>query len=810
MAKKICLMATIILILSLILSLVQVVVLFAQPKTTRELKGLVQEVEILQDKWGVSHIYAKTMEDLFFAQGFNAARDRLWQLDLWRRQGEGKLAEAFGKRFLEQDKAARLFLYRGDLEKEFSSYHPEGKKILTAFSKGINAFVDLTRGNPDLLPLEFKLTGSTPGYWTPESFLIRIFALTRNIGREVNVAQLVNLMGTEKVEKLLLFEPATKLEIPKGLDLSLIKNEILNSYNLARGSINFKAEDIIGSEIPTSEKPHYAELLSQPSPSQKDDPFQPVYASNNWTISGRLTSTRKPILADDPHRAHTVPSLRYIVHLVGPGWNVIGSGEPSLPGLSFGHNERIANGITIFSFADEEDLYVYDTNPANPSQYLYKGKWEDMKLVEETFQVKGESPVNAQLKFTRHGPVIYEDPAHRKAYALRAVYLEHEGTAAYLGALRINQARNWDEFLMAMDRHYCPSLNMVYADVEGNIGWMGGSIAPIRPNWTGLLPVPGNGDYEWAGYLDTRKLPRVLNPPEGFFASANQYNLPEGYAYADVSNREWTDPFRYDRIMEVLGSGRRITVGDSMRLQLDEMSLPARELVPLLGSLRSEDLDTNAALKLLRGWDYVLSRTSAAAAVYEFWISRLHENVFQLYVPASAKRLFGEGNRRVLIRLLYNPDGAFGQDPILMKSLEEAVTALKGKLGPDMSKWEWGALHHIAYDHMLSGAVDETNRKLINVTSFPRGGDVYTVNNTRYRSSDYRQDWGASYRQVIDLGDWDRSVAINTPGQSGDPKTNHYRDLFPLWADGKYFPLFYSRSKIESVTEEVLILQPPK
>jgi len=439
-----------------------------------------------------------------------------------------------------------------------------------------------------------------------------------------------------------------------------------------------------------------------------------------------------------------------------------------------------------------------------------------MKSVEETFQVKGESPVKAQLKFTRHGPVIYEDLAHRKAYALRAAYLEHEGTAVYLAALRINQARNWQEFLMAMDKHYCPSLNMVYADVDGNIGWMGGSIAPIRPNWTGLLPVPGNGDYEWAGYLDTKKLPKVLNPPEGFFASANQYNLPDGYPYADVSNREWTDPYRYDRIMEVLGSGRRITVGDSMRLQLDELSLPARELVPLLGSLRSEDADTHAALKLLQNWDYVLSRTSAAAAVYELWVSRLHENVFQLYVPASAKRFFGDGNRRVLIRLLYNPDGAFGPDPIagrdsiLIKSLEEAVATLKGKLGPDMAKWEWGTLHHMAYDHMLTGAVDQTNKNLINVTSLPRGGDGYTVNNTGYRPSDYRQNTGPSYRQVIDLGDWDNSVTVNSPGQSGDPNTRHYKDLFPLWADGKYFPLFYSRGKIESVTEEVLILQPTK
>ena len=811
MKKKIGMM---IVILSFILLLPNF--LIAQPKITYSIGGLAQEVEILRDKWGVPHIYAKTTEDLFFAQGFNAARDRLWQLDLWRRQGEGKLAEAFGKRFLEQDKAARLFLYRGDLDKEFESYHPDGKKILTAYAKGINAYIDLTRTNPDLLPMEFKLTGATPGYWSPESSLIRIFGLTRNVGREVYFAQLVHSMGTEAVEKLHVFEPSAKLEVPKGLDLSLIKNDILRNYSLARGGVLFKAEDIISSLIPASERAYYADLLSQPPISQGDDPIQSAMASNNWTLSGKISSTRSPVLANDPHRVQPVPSLRYIVHLIGPGWNVIGAGEPALPGVSLGHNERIANGLTIFPFADEEDLYVYDTNPQNPSQYLYKAQWENMRMIEETFNVKGENQTKVQLKFTRHGPVIFEDLSNKKAYAVRAAYLEHEGTAVYLAALRINQAKNWQEFLLAMDKHYCPSLNMVYADVDGNIGWMGGSIAPIRPNWNGLLPVPGNGEYEWAGYLDTRKLPRIFNPQEGFFASANQYNLPDGYPHIDVSAHEWTLPYRYGRIMEVLGSGRKITLGDSMRLQLDELSLPARELVPLLDGLSSTNPEVNSALRLMLGWDYVLSKDSVAAAIYELWVSRLHENVFQLYVPPSAKALYGMGNRRVLINLLYTPDGAFGKDPIagrdsiLIKSLEESLDTLKAKLGPDMSHWKWGNLHHMAYDHMLTGATDSTRKKFLNLDRLPRGGDAFTVNNTTFRASDYRQTEGASYRQVIDLGNWDNSVTINTPGQSGDPNSPHYKDLFPLWADGKYFPLFYSRSKIESVTEEVILLQPKK
>ena len=787
----------------------------AQPKTTYQLEGILEGAEILKDNWGVSHIYGETVEDLFFAQGFNAARDRLWQLDLWRKQGEGKLSESFGPRFLEKDRAARLFIYRGDLKKEFRSYHPDGEKILTAFTNGINAYIDLTKTNPDLLPLGFQLTGTTPGYWSQTSPLIRIFGLTRNIRNEVTFAMLVHLMGAEAVEKLQIFEPPVNLEIPEGIDLSLIGSEVLGTYNLSRSGITFLSEDIVAKNVTDEQKVLYAKLLSTPTPGEPDNWHQSAFESNNWTISGSLTSTGKPILANDPHRAQTVPSLRYMAHLVGPGWNVIGAGEPALPGLSIGHNDKIAYGLTIFSFADEEDLYVYDTNPANPLQYRYKKKWEDMKIIEETFVVKDKAPVKSDLKFTRHGPVIYEDLQNHKAYAVRAAYLEHEGTAVYLGSLRVDQARNWREFERAMENHYTPSENMVYADREGNIGWFGCSIAPIRPNWNGLLPVPGDGEYEWRGFLNPKQLPRILNPPEGFFASANQFNVPEDYRYMDIAAHQWSDPYRYNRIIEVLSKGKKFTISDSLKLQLDELSLPAEQLVFLLEGLSASNPETDAALAMLLDWDYVLSKDSVPAAIFELWVLQLHKNVFDLYVPPAARSIFGTGNRRVLIDLLYSPDSVFGPDPIdgrnaiLITSLEEALTILTDKLGPEMNNWQWGKLHHAAYEHSLSAAVTNPDiLDLLNVGPLPRGGDGFTVNNTGYRTSDFRQTSGPSFRQVIDLGDWDNSLSINTPGQSGNPYSPHYDDLFPLWAGGKYFPLYFSRKKIEDVTEEVIILQP--
>ena len=782
----------------------------AASETRLRVSGLSQTARIVIDRWGIPHIYAENADDLFFAQGFNAARDRLWQLDLWRRQGEGKLAEAFGSRFVNQDRAARLFLYRGDLDKEFRSYHPRARQILTAFTEGINAYIDLTRSRPGLLPMEFNLTRSKPGYWTPTTPLVRIFGLTRNVGREVALAQLVHQMGTQAVEKVSSFEPAAKLEVPKGLDLSLIDAGVLKDYNLARGGVAFKPTDF-ASRMPRAERERFAQLLSAAAGGAPSS--EAMYESNNWALSGKLTRSGKPILAGDPHRTQSVPSLRYIAHLVAPGWNVIGAGEPALPGISLGHNERIAYALTIFSFADEEDLYVYDTNPDDPSQYLYRGAWEAMRTVRETIAVKGGAPVAVTLKFTRHGPVLSEDPAHHKAYALRAAYLEHEGTAAYLASLRLGQAQNWTQFTAAMEKHYTPSENMAYADLDGNIGWFGCSIAPVRPNWNGLLPVPGNGEYEWQGFLDTKKLPRILNPAAGFFASANQYNIPRGYPFIGISSHEWAEPYRFNRIIEVLGAGRKFTLEDSTRLQYDDVSLPARELVPLISRLKSDKPEVMEAIASLRQWDRVLSRSSSAASIFESWVAQLHKNVFALYVPPAVRSVFGSGNRAALIRLLTSPDSAFGTNPeqgrdtLLLQSLEQALAVLEEKLGPDVGAWQWGRLHHMRYEHALSPALDASTARRLDIGPLPQDGDGYTLHNTGYRANDFNQNTGASYREVIDLADWDASLTLNSPGQSGDPSSPHYRDLFPLWNEGKFVPLAYSRDAVMKAAEQVFVLQ---
>lgn len=788
-------------------------------KDTINMAGLSQPVEIVRDRHGVSHIYAQNQNDLFFAQGFSAARDRLWQLDLWRRQGEGKMAEQFGPRFIEQDRAARLFLFRGDMQAEFASYHPEGQAILTSFAAGINAYVDWVKANPDQLPPEFKLTGTLPGYWRPETSLIRIYGLTRNLTAEVKMAEQVASLGLNAVQGLSTFEPPLALQVPAGLDVRQIDKSVLANYTLARSGQKFVAADFPRSPLAADKREALASALSEGRLAALDPNFDPLatrYESNNWTIGGQHTDTGKPILAGDPHRSIAMPSLRYMVHLNAPGWNVIGAGEPALPGVSMGHNDRIAFGLTIFAFGDEEDLYVYDTNPANPNEYRYQGGWEKMRQMDETIPVRGEAAAVRQLKFTRHGPVIHEDPVRRKAYALRAAYLEYPGTAAYLASLRLNQAQNWNEFVAGMEKHYTPSENMVYADVDGNIGWFGGSIAPIRPrnDWSGMLPVPGNGDFEWRGVLPGSALPRAYNPPEGYVATANEYNLPADYAYKDMSARTWAEPYRVQRIREVLADGSRLSVQQSQDLQYDNLSIPARTLGGYAKSLNSADPAVNDALNLLKDWDYRMETDSRAATIYAFWLPEVVKRVSDLYVPANGRAAFGDLSTRKTLEKLAVPDTAFGtppdrgRDALLLQALNDGVQKLRAKLGPDSTQWQWGKLHHIQFEHSLASLLPPDTAKAWGTPRYAVGGDNDTVHRATFRKSDFRQISGASYRQVIDVANWDNSRVQNVPGQSADPRSPHYQDLLKGWATGEYFPMAFSRAKVDSERADTLTLKP--
>jgi penicillin amidase len=774
--------------------------------------GLSGPVEIIKDHWGISHIYANNEGDLFFAQGYNAARDRLFQLEIWRRQATGTVAEILGRRELKRDIGTRLHLFRGDLKQELNFYHPHGEQIVNAFVNGINAYIAETERNPKLLPLEFRLLGIKPGKWTPEVVISRHQGLLGNISQELNYGRAVALLGPDAVKELSWFRPGDPvLALDPAINGALLADNILELYDAFRGSIRFMPADIVAAY---RGDPKSFAVLSQALPPEFEmAPSSEEIGSNNWVVSGMRTPTDFPLLANDPHRAQQIPSLRYWVHLIAPGWNVIGGGEPTLPGVSIGHNEHGAWGITVFG-QDSEDLYVYDTNPANPQQYRYRDGWEDMKVIKDTIPVKGEAPAVVDLKYTRHGPVLYEDLAHHKAYALRAAWMDI-GAAPYLASLRMDQAKNWDEFRDASSHSRIPAENMVWADTDKNIGYQAVGVSPIRPNWSGLVPVPGDGRYEWDGYLPIKALPHMLNPASGYIRTANNYMVPDGYPYPEALHYTWGDEIRAVRIDEFLGSGRMFTVVDMMKLQQDELSIPARNLVPMLRDLAIPDAAVSKARDLLLNWDYVLDKDSLPAAIYAAWERRLQSGVSDLFVPPSARRLLGGLNLKRMIDWLAAPDGRFGKDPtggrdaLLVRCLSDAVAELTKQLGPDMSKWQYGQeqYHHVTIYHPLSAAVSADLRAKLDVGPLPRGGYAVTVNAT---GNGNNQTSGASFRIIADTENWDNCVGTNTPGQSGDPDNPHYRDLFQMWATGKYFPVFFSRKKVESVAEEKLTLSPAR
>ncbi len=730
------------------------------------LAGLEKPVEILRDRWGVPHIYAQTSADLFFAQGYITARDRLFQIDLWRRAGSGKLAEVFGPSMTARDRFARLVRFRGDWNAEWQSYGPDTREIAKAFTDGINASIRSLDGKR---PLEFRLAGYDPGAWAPEDIVARIAGLlmTRNVSREVARALDIQRFGRETVERLLPPDPLIPIRIPNGLDLGDISTAILGDYNQAIGAVRLP------------DPARTASLGLEADDSEWS-------GSNNWIVDGTLTKSGKPLLASDPHRPVQIPSLRKTVHLVGPGWNVIGAGEPALPGIALGHNEHIGFGFTIVGI-DQADLYVEKVNPANPDEYLHRGGWRKMEVVRETIPVMGAPARVVELRYTLHGPVIHEELGRHRAYALKWVGSE-PGGAGYLAALAPARAANWPEFLRALERYKIPSENMAYADRDGNIGWVASGAAPIRNNWSGLLPVPGDsGEYEWGGYLKLAQHPKLHNPARHWIATANHNILPGGYPH--VLGYEWASPFRFQRVAEMLEAGGRFTVADFERMQQDVSSIPARRFQQIVRRWKPPASSREQKIvERLLAWDGKLSADSTPALIFEMWLARLHGIVFE---PPLAGRV----DLAMVLKTLearHNPEA-------LEKALRLALEDIERSFGSDMNQWQWGRLHTIEFRHPI-------NERGFHRGPVARPGDGNTVNSTS--GGNFRQTNGASFRMILDLSDWDKSVMTNVPGESGDPASRHYSDLLEDWAAGKYHSMPFTRKAVETFTVERLRLLP--
>lgn len=738
----------------------------------RSLPGLTAPGEIIIDRAGIPHIYAANARDGFFLQGYAVARDRLWQIDLWRKRGLGRLSASFGAQFVAQDRAARLLLYRGEMAAEWAAYPSQAKGWTEAFAAGINAYVADVEAGRAPLPIEFSATNTRPERWQADDVVrIRSNALASNLTSEVVRARAL-CGGDLKYEPLRReLAPAHTVSIPKGLDPCSIPADVLDDYALGTGDVRFDGQKIVVASL--------------------DPDIQE--GSNNWVIGAGKSATGRPILANDPHRAHAVPNLRYLSHIDTPELKIAGSGEPALPGISFGHNEDVAWAITIFAI-DQQDLVV------NP-------KATKLTEVRERIEVKGAPPREVVLKFTDDGPIIHEDPTSGRSFALRATWTK-PGASAYFNASWAWTAKTWDDFLVARDHWGAPPLNLLFANRAGDIGWAPGGFVPVRAAGDGLLPVPAGKVHRWTGLLDAKLMPVKHNPADGWIATANEMNIPAGYPH--MLGLEWADRSRITRISEVVGSKPKFGLTDAMALQNDPTSPMARRAVALLQGLAGRDANERGALALLGNWNGHEGPDSAAAALYEIWAARhLAASAVKAIVPEAARRNFGRtsiGNILPVLEdgKLFGPDSAALRAEILLGSLGLAFAETARLLGPDPATWRWGALHRADFQPALPIAGRDAERR---VGPVPIGGSGSTPM-AMGTGPDFRVVSGASVRVVMDVGAWDNSMAINTPGQSGDPASPHYRDLFARWATGNYVPFVWSRPRVLQEAERIINVTP--
>lgn len=755
-----------------------------------------ERVEVLRDSYGINHIYAKNQRDLFFMQGYLSARDRLFQFEIWRRQATGTVSEIFGEQELKRDIGTRLFMFRGDIRDELNHYHDDGYEIITSYTDGVNAYINEVLEDPQNLPIEFKLLDIKPQPWGPEVVISRHQGLLGNIGQELDIGRAVSRVGEEKVKELLWLHPKEpSLKLNKKISSEDLDNDILELYNAFRKPIDFKDDYIV-------EKYRNNNKITDLSSSKPEFNDELSIGSNNWAISGKKSATGFPILANDPHRSIVAPSLRYLTHLVAPGWDVIGGGEPEIPGISIGHNGYGAWGLTVFR-TDAEDLYVYELDPNDSNKYWHKGEWLKFKTIKEKIPVKGGDDYEAELKYSVHGPVTFVDEKRNRAYAVRCGWLE-VGGSPYLASLRMNQSYSWDEFREACNYSNIPGENMVWADKDGNIGWQAVGIAPIRNTHSGLVPVMGDGNYEWDGYLPIVDKPNIFNPEEEYFATANQNVTPESYNEWNAIGFSWSDPFRGDRVNEILESSTDLTMKDMIELQVDYHSIPSIKLIKMLSQVKMDN-KFNTYLQKLLDWDNKIVKGSGEALIYVNWEREIMRKYDEKYVPDEVKEFINVQLYRIINNL--NESTNKERDGFLKETFISSVRELELNFGDKLNSAVYGQndYKHIRVRHPLELVVNDSISKILGFKTYPRGGNAYTPGST---GSNLSQSSGATFRVIIDTENWDNSLASNAPGQSGNPNSQFYRNLYEEWANDKYFKLLYSKDKILNSLSEREIFNP--
>jgi penicillin amidase len=731
--------------------------------------GLKDKVEIIRDNQGIPHIYAKNDDDLFFAQGYVMAQDRLWQTEMWRRWREGRLSEVFGPAAYDYDVRARLMKFRGPFDdKEWNSYHPDAKRLFTAWANGHNAWI---AAHADNLPVEFKLTGVKPEPWTAETVALRwanlnIDSTSGGPSAEIQLALDVKNMGAKEANKKNAPNPYADLKVPEGLDLKWITPEALAASRKGEGD-PFEPGKLPSPQIVAA----YAPLVSPKQEARLMPRMQDPDGSNNWVVSGKLTESGKVILSNDPHRTVSLPALRYFVQLDSPNFHVIGGGEPPFVGVDLGNNEHMAWGVT-FANVDTTDTYVEQTNPDNPNETKFNGAWVPMKIIHEQIMVKGEDkPRDVELKFSQHGPVFYEDTAQHIAFAAKSPDQE-QGTAPLRGSFQLYQAASCEDFFQRAMAWTMPSHNLICGDDKGNIALQVSAWAPERDGYDGRLPVPGTGKYGWKGRRPD--MPRVMNPPIGYIATANNNtqataNFKGTPVFYNATRGADGPAARVTRIKQDLdqqiASGKKFTIEDMERIQQDDHSLRADIDAPLFKGWTAKDPNAEKARAAIEGWDHNLTADTVPGAMYVRWATS------ESGVKAAAAK----------------PGAA--QHALVEQGLLEALDQMTKDWGPDQAQWRYGRINESKLQHMF---IDKYSLQPVE-----RPGGFNDVNAT-----------GAHFRRIIDFADLDKTMATDAPGQSAQPGSPYYGNWRTKLADGVYFNLPFTRAALDKQTAHKLTLSP--
>jgi penicillin amidase len=770
---------------------------------TLRLPGLDAPVEVLRDRWGVPHIYGERIDDVITAQGFVHAQDRFWQMELNRRIGHGRLSELFGAIAYGTDRLLRKIGLHRAARATLGALDPETLRLLHAYACGVNAFLD--GGHR---PLELVLLNVRPEPWQPLDSLAWIqmmaWGLSTNWDTELLRAAFVARVGEARAARLKGEYPRDNPIVIPGETWSATLDAVVAELEAAR-------------------------------------PWLPIGAfagmSNNWVVDGTRSASGKPLLANDPHLSPQLPSIWYENHLVAVDLHVAGVSLPGAPGVVIGHNEDLAWGLTS-AFTDVQDLYLEELD--GNGNYRTEHGWAPLTVEREEISVRGEErPRVAEVVLTRHGPLINEltPLTDRRSHAVPAIALRwigHEPSHAPRAILGVNRARDWDEFTRALADWTAPPMNVVYADTRGNIGYHTVGKTPIRARGRGLVPVPGwSGEHEWIGYVPHDEMPRVFNPPSHVLASANNPIVGGGHRHflaADTMNG-----FRVRRVLQLLGERDQLTLDDFARIQIDQYCAPAAPFCALVGELRAgilaaSPLPTLAAraLDALAGWDQVLSADSVAGAIYELTLHFAMRRLFEPWLGELTEHYLGagfhpvinpviasllDGTPLVALDILARDERDWLRDQtraqLLARALDDALHFLEQACGPVLEDWQWGRVHPIAFLHPL-GAQKPLDC-VFNRGPYPYGGDANTVWQASWVPRlPIRSDGGftASWRQLLDVGDWDAARGVHAPGQSGHPASPHYDDLVRPWLRGEYHPMLWSRARVELYAEAKLDLTP--